>query len=409
MSKTLALKTSNLLGKCLNRRGFMRKSAIMGSALVVAPGDFILRPKSAYAAICNCSNMECDCQSACCSDPFSAFCCEITGHNACPPGAVYGGWWKVNDSRFCGGDEPQPRYYLDCHNRCDACGCNGQSSCNEECSGTICTCANGNCNSRKTGCSRFRYGQCHQELDCLGPIICRVVTCTPPWQLDSACGTTALFNEETRSHHAPCLEAPSGPIAGSVESVTVESDKVAVGGWVASLVEDIKIEIELDDKRVAVITPEEPRLDAAIRTIDGGRTREFETLVVAADGSRRVCAYASFANGRYLLGCHRLEVSNGKPIGQLVQVSGGRGVVNVTGWAANPGNLVDPVEITIYLNNAPESRTLADRNRSDIFFGYGFEVDVPVEAGHHFICVYAANSATGTKDTLLGCQLAVVS
>ena len=54
-------------------------------------------------------------------------------------------------------------------------------------------------------CNQFRYGQCHQEISCYGPVVCRVVTCTPPWQFDKACGTTSLTDNRTVNHSAPCL------------------------------------------------------------------------------------------------------------------------------------------------------------------------------------------------------------
>jgi hypothetical protein len=68
-----------------------------------------------------------------------------------------------------------------------------------------CGCANGDCRNRKACCTRFRYGQCHQEIPVMGAIMCRVVTCTPPWELDATCTTTMAIDQGTRLHDAPCL------------------------------------------------------------------------------------------------------------------------------------------------------------------------------------------------------------
>jgi hypothetical protein len=190
-----------------SRRDLFRKAALTGTALAVAPKDFVLRPVSAYAAVCSCNGQSCDCGSLCCSG-YTEFCCTTTGTNWCPPGAVTGGWWKVDNSHFCGGNAP--RYYLDCHNTCGGCGCSG-GICSNECASTRCGCAGGSCNNRKSGCTRFRYGQCNAHIACLGPIICRVVSCTPPWQLDRACSTAALTDNNTRYHHRPCLDPPPPP------------------------------------------------------------------------------------------------------------------------------------------------------------------------------------------------------
>jgi hypothetical protein len=192
------------------RRSLLKRAAVTGTALVVAPKDYALKPLSAYAAVCSCSGSSCDCSSLCC-DGYTEFCCTLNGVNWCPTGAVTGGWWKVDSSSYCAsGGVARPRYYLDCHNRCGSCGCTG-GVCSGACSGTHCGCANGSCANRKAGCTRFRYGQCNAGIPCLGPIVCRVVTCTPPWQIDAACSSATLTDNNTRWHHRPCLEQPYGP------------------------------------------------------------------------------------------------------------------------------------------------------------------------------------------------------
>ena len=69
--------------------------------------------------------------------------------------------------------------------------------------------AGGDCRNRLAGCLTFRYGQCHQEVACAGRIACRVVTCTPAYLLDNSCTTTAMTDENTADHNAPCLQAPA--------------------------------------------------------------------------------------------------------------------------------------------------------------------------------------------------------
>ena len=61
------------------------------------------------------------------------------------------------------------------------------------------------CDGRRACCNQFRYGQCHQEISCYGPVVCRVATCTPPWQYDPSCTTTSATDNATLSHGAPCL------------------------------------------------------------------------------------------------------------------------------------------------------------------------------------------------------------
>jgi hypothetical protein len=194
-----------LLGRT-SRRGFLARATVTATALTVAPADFILRPGTAWAAICECApGSDCDCSSLCC-DGYTQFCCTINdGVNACPPGTFAGGWWKADGSEYCAG----PRYYIDCQGECSGCGCSGGGSFCPSCDGLDCECALGDCANRHVGCTEFRYGQCHQEIACSGRIACRVVSCTPPWQLDSTCTTVAQTDDSTADHYAPCQDGPT--------------------------------------------------------------------------------------------------------------------------------------------------------------------------------------------------------
>jgi uncharacterized protein with LGFP repeats len=86
----------------------------------------------------------------------------------------------------------------------------------------------------------FRYGQCHTEVAGVTPVVCRVITCTPPWQWDPSCSSSPRTDNRTGRHTAPCLPGPGasaitlkyqdlgmagGPLGNQV---TVEED--AAGG-----------------------------------------------------------------------------------------------------------------------------------------------------------------------------------
>lgn len=201
MSTWLVDRSSRFLAKRVSRRGFLERMALAGSALVTAPMTFTLKPVTAFQAVCSCSGQSCTCSSLCC-DGYTEFCCTIYGTNTCPPGSRAAGWWKVSGSGFCGGAN---RYYLDCNASCNGCGCGGSGLCSKSCADCNCGCANGSCGNRKACCTSFRYGQCGNDVACLGPIICRVVTCTPPWVFDATCSTTSATDNNTRFHDRPCL------------------------------------------------------------------------------------------------------------------------------------------------------------------------------------------------------------
>ncbi|MDQ6648609.1 MAG: twin-arginine translocation signal domain-containing protein [Actinomycetota bacterium] len=201
LTDRLVSRAATVLQATTSRRSFLARSAVVGSALAVAPGRFILRPGTAYASVCG--------DAATCSAGYTVFCCTINnGINQCPPGTFVGGWWKADNAGFCGG---RARYYIDCQGSCTNCtaGCGGYNSfCNSGCVNCSCGCGPaGQCDQRRVCCNYFRYGQCRQDIACGGPVACRVVTCTPPWQLDSSCSTASATDNATVNHSAPCLTA----------------------------------------------------------------------------------------------------------------------------------------------------------------------------------------------------------
>jgi hypothetical protein len=201
MSTRLVDAAAQFLADRTTRRGFLRRAAIVGSALAAAPAAYVLRPGSAYSAlITTCAN--CSSGSRCCGG-YTEFCCAIHGVNTCPPGSVIAGWWRAEGSGYCDGGS---RYYMDCNTAdCGGCGCGSSGTCSDACVDCKCGCANNNCNLRKTCCVRFRYGQCNQDVACVGPIVCRVVTCVPPWEWDSSCIKSDARDDNTRFHDAACL------------------------------------------------------------------------------------------------------------------------------------------------------------------------------------------------------------
>jgi hypothetical protein len=208
----LVNKAAGVLERKSSRRGFILGSAMVGSAVAVAgcaPGT---QPGSPYSHIT-------DCSGSLCNDGYTEFCCTINnGINACPPNTFVAGWWRADYSSFCNGT----RYYMDCNQIC----C-GPSLGNGFCAGcTECTCAGG-CDTRRIYCNYFRYGQCHQEIANLGPIACRLVTCTPPYTVaDYACTTTLAVDNATAEHapahgcNPPRTTAYVLPATGAVAETT---------------------------------------------------------------------------------------------------------------------------------------------------------------------------------------------
>jgi hypothetical protein len=217
-----------------SRRSFLAKSTMAATALSVAPMELLLKPGTAYAQICQCTPVnDCDCSDLCCSG-YTQFCCTINnGVNACPQGTFAGGWWLADGSEYCAG----PRYYIDCQGECQ-CGCDGGSFC-PSCDGLTCECAEGTCSNWYVGCNEFRYGQCNMQIGCSGRIACRVVSCTPPWVIDSTCTTVVQVDDSTADAYAPCQGGPTTPpVAATV--VAMAATPTSNGYWITNDLGDVQ-------------------------------------------------------------------------------------------------------------------------------------------------------------------------
>ncbi|HKC26434.1 MAG TPA: twin-arginine translocation signal domain-containing protein [Jatrophihabitans sp.] len=173
-----------------SRRNFLAAATLTGTALAVDPWGYLTRPQSAYATACG--------PGANCGDGWSAMCCSINGgRNTCPPNTFRGGWWKADRSSFCGGNA---RYYIDCN------ALPGHHF--------TCHCNQSNCDHRYVACNVFRYGQCNTQIHGVTAVVCRQISCIPPWQLyPRACGSSSRTDNNTAQHTAPCLAPVTFPPA----------------------------------------------------------------------------------------------------------------------------------------------------------------------------------------------------
>ena len=185
------------LGRRTSRRGFLVRAGLVGTALAVDPKGYVLRPGTAYAAVCG--------PGAGASSGWTAFCATINnGVNACPPGSIAAGWWKSDGASLCGG---RSRYFIDCNATCSRCTTPGARAgiCSSSC--WSCSCVSGlpgTCDKRKVCCNAFRYGQCNMDVRQVGGTHCRVVSCRPPWEFED-CSRAPLTDNRTVDHNSDKL------------------------------------------------------------------------------------------------------------------------------------------------------------------------------------------------------------
>ncbi len=216
----LVSKASGLLDAKLNRRSFIARATLVGSAVAATGCAVVTQPGSPYTRITDCPG------GTFCTDGYTEFCCVINfGNNECPPNTIPAGWWRADGSIYCGGG---PRYYIDCNEVC----C-GPSIGNGFCAGcSPCRCAV-DCNTRKVHCNYFRYGQCNPQFGEIGPIACRMVLCTPPYPpyTELYCSASAAVDDATANHNADCAAyVPPPPPPPPLAAALATSGAAAVAG-----------------------------------------------------------------------------------------------------------------------------------------------------------------------------------
>lgn len=197
LAQRVALAATRVLEKRTSRRGFLVRAGVVGTALAVDPFGYVLKPGTAYAAVCG--------PGSTCGTGWTVFCATVNnGVNACPPGSIAAGWWKADGASLCGG---KARYIIDCNATCSRCTSPGARPgiCAQSCWSCSCTCGpTSSCDQRKVCCNGFRYGQCNTQVRQVGGVHCRVVSCRPPWEFEN-CSTAPATDNRTRDHNSDAL------------------------------------------------------------------------------------------------------------------------------------------------------------------------------------------------------------
>jgi len=381
-----------------SRRSFLGGAALVGAALAVDPFGYLTRPASAYDAVCGADNT--------CAAGYTVFCCTINGgNNSCPPDSFIGGWWKADNSSFCGGNA---RYYIDCNAYRD-----GRYTCH---------CNTTTCDQRRVACNQFRYGQCNTQIpwSSTGPVLCRVISCTPPWvQYGGVCSSASATDNNTATHSAPCL---TGRPVGVVDQISSTGSTVHISGWAYdpdSPSTSIAVAIYSDGHGLMGIHASLPRPDVnAARHITGNHG--FSASFQASSGHHSYTVFAvnignGNGSGNPQIGGRTIVVGAGSPpVGRLERCDPAGDSIYLTGWAFDRDVPSSSIGVAIYQDNKPVMGIHASLPRDDINSAYGvtgnhgFSASFRTTPGAHNYKVYAINAGGGSGNTLIGNHSTVV-
>ena len=362
-----------------SRRGFLGGAALVGAALAVDPWGYLTRPASAYDAVCGADNT--------CAAGYTVFCCTING-----------GLWKAEPPSFCGGNA---RYYVDCNAYRD-----GRYTCH---------CNQTTCDQRRVACNQFRYGQCNTQIpwSSTGPVLCRMVSCTPPWvQFGGTCSSSSATDNNTATHSAPCL---TGKVpVGVVEQISSTGNTVHIKGWAYdpdSPATSISVAIYQDGKALRRIAANLPRPDVnSSRHITGNHG--FSVSFTASSGHHTFTVFAlniGGGSGNPQIGGRTIIVNAGSaPIGHLDSANPVGDSVVLTGWAYDKDAPTTSIAVNIYQDDKPLMGIHTGVNRPDVNAAmhitglHGFKAEFKASIGAHNYKVYAMNVGGGTGNTLIG-------
>ncbi|MEO7259699.1 MAG: C40 family peptidase [Jatrophihabitantaceae bacterium] len=215
---------------------------------------------------------------------------------------------------------------------------------------------------------------------------------------------------------------PSDPIGYLDQAVPSGSTGVSVQGWAAdpdSLALPLSVQASLDGAAAGQVVTAVARPDV-VAARGTGPTPGFALTLAAAPGSHTVCVTAVnvAAGADTALGCRVVVVpvpidntpAAHNPFGALEKVSANGNTVTLTGWAADPDNLAQPLKILAGNDGSPAPVTSAKAvSRPDIALSQqvgsnqGYSVTITLSTGNHLVCAAATNIDVGVNRQLGGC------
>lgn len=223
-------------------------------------------------------------------------------------------------------------------------------------------------------------------------------------------------------------EAATGDPVGYLDlAVPSGSTGVTVQGWAAdpdNLTQPLTVRASLDGAAAGSVVTAVSRPDV-VKAVGTGPTPGFALTVPAAPGAHTMCVTAVNlgAGVDKALGCRVVtvpppvsstptgtEIAAHSPIGLLEKATANGNTVTLTGWAADPDNLAQPLKILAGHDGSAATVTSAKVvSRPDIALSQhvgdnqGFSITITLSTGNHLVCAAATNIGVGVNRQLGAC------
>ncbi|MGI8667831.1 MAG: C40 family peptidase [Jatrophihabitans sp.] len=223
---------------------------------------------------------------------------------------------------------------------------------------------------------------------------------------------------------AATAASPHDPFGHLDRAVAVGQSAITVQGWAGDpdlLSQSLTISFTVDGATAGQVVSAVARPDASAARGVGPRAG-FAASLPAGPGQHLVCASAGNVGAGVagLLGCLSVSVAGltpaivaaHSPFGMLDHTAVSGTVLTVTGWAADPDALSQPLAISASVDARPAALTkLASQPRPDVVAArhtgpnQGYLLNTTIAAnGLHTVCVLAANLWVGANKQL-GCAV----
>ncbi|MBU3700792.1 MAG: SGNH/GDSL hydrolase family protein, partial [Acidimicrobiia bacterium] len=162
-----------------------------------------------------------------------------------------------------------------------------------------------------------------------------------------------------------------GDTIGHLDAVVGGPESVSISGWAIDPSLDVsatQVHVYVDSAGTA-LTAAGNRPDVGRVFPVAGARHGFTASIPAAPGSHSVCVYAINLSGpgsNPLLGCRTVQVTPSPPFGFLDLVAGGRNLVTLSGWAADPKAPRSPIDVSVRIGTSPAMILRADLARPDV-------------------------------------------